>query len=96
MFHVQAASDASFAFPNISPQHRAFNQSLLNGVWGELENYVLDNTVAEVWAVIWPQPEATPFTTLLASLCLQIEYAPRHAHIMCFLEPIHLRTRFLV
>lgn len=38
----------TFAFPNISPQHKAFNQSRLGGVWGQLENYVLDNAVAEV------------------------------------------------
>ena len=40
---VRANKD-SFFFTNITPQHRAFNQSGAHGIWGELENAVFEDT----------------------------------------------------
>jgi endonuclease G len=42
----QANSD-SFFFTNIAPQHKRFNQSKLGGLWGELENLVLEQAETE-------------------------------------------------
>src|SRR3954468_11792812 len=39
---AKAANHASFFFPNITPQMNDFNQSGLDGVWGLLENAVLE------------------------------------------------------
>lgn len=38
------ANRDSFFFPNIAPQHARFNQSDQQGLWGELENLVLQQT----------------------------------------------------
>lgn len=35
----------SFFFTNMTPQHKAFNQSQLQGKWGALENAILDEVV---------------------------------------------------
>ncbi len=46
---ARKANVDSFFFTNIAPQHRAFNQSRLSGIWGELENAVFaDVDVAEL------------------------------------------------
>lgn len=39
---AKKANKDSFFFTNITPQHEAFNQSSKSGLWGELENAVLD------------------------------------------------------
>src|SRR3954468_10494508 len=39
---ARAANHDSFFYPNISPQMNDFNQSRLDGVWGLLENAVLE------------------------------------------------------
>jgi len=39
---AQQANRDSFYFTNIAPQHRAFNQSRLGGLWGELEDAILE------------------------------------------------------
>jgi endonuclease G, mitochondrial len=39
----QANSDSSY-FTNIAPQHERFNQSSRKGLWGQLENLVLEQT----------------------------------------------------
>jgi endonuclease G len=39
---ARLASSASFCFTNITPQHQDFNQSGRGGVWGLLENAVLE------------------------------------------------------
>ena len=43
---MQANRD-SFKFTNITPQHQAFNQSDKHGLWGELENALLDEISVE-------------------------------------------------
>ncbi|MFM0521768.1 MULTISPECIES: DNA/RNA non-specific endonuclease [Caballeronia] len=45
MEEARQANEDSFFFTNMTPQHRAFNQSMLNGKWGLLENAVLDDVV---------------------------------------------------
>ncbi|MDR5759270.1 DNA/RNA non-specific endonuclease [Caballeronia sp. LZ035] len=42
---ARQANQDSFFFTNMTPQHRAFNQSKLNGKWGLLENAVLEDVV---------------------------------------------------
>ena len=44
---AERANRDSFFYTNIAPQHEAFNQSSLRGLWGELENTVLDQAQAE-------------------------------------------------
>jgi endonuclease G len=39
---ARQANRDSFYFTNIAPQHDRFNQSLRNGLWGNLENLVLE------------------------------------------------------
>jgi endonuclease G len=45
MAEARQANEDSFFFTNMTPQHRAFNQSMLNGKWGLLENAVLEDVV---------------------------------------------------
>ena len=47
MREAQKANRDSFYFTNISPQHEAFNQSGLGGLWGELENAILEDVRVE-------------------------------------------------
>src|SRR4051812_10783469 len=44
---AQAANHDSFFFTNITPQMNDFNQSRLDGVWGLLENAVLEQAALE-------------------------------------------------
>jgi endonuclease G len=46
---AQAANVDTFHFTNCSPQHRDFNQS--DVTWQGLENYILDNAIAEKFRV---------------------------------------------
>ena len=39
---ARQANQDSFYFPNIAPQHERFNQSRRSGLWGELENLILE------------------------------------------------------
>jgi len=39
---ARQANDDSFFYSNITPQHEDFNQSEAKGLWGELENAILD------------------------------------------------------
>ena len=39
---AKQANIDSFYFPNITPQHQAFNQAQRNGLWGELEDALFD------------------------------------------------------
>ena len=41
------ANRDSFYFTNIAPQHEAYNQSGLNGLWGLLENAILEEVEVE-------------------------------------------------
>lgn len=41
---ARRANEESFFFTNITPQHEAFNQSGANGIWGELENAIFNDT----------------------------------------------------
>lgn len=41
------ANRESFYFTNIAPQHQAYNQSGLNGLWGLLENAILEEVEVE-------------------------------------------------
>ncbi|WP_064742049.1 DNA/RNA non-specific endonuclease [Inquilinus limosus] len=41
------ANRESFYFTNIAPQHEAYNQSGLNGLWGLLENAILEEAEVE-------------------------------------------------
>ncbi|MDR6294227.1 endonuclease G [Inquilinus ginsengisoli] len=41
------ANRESFYFTNIAPQHEAYNQSGLNGLWGLLENAILEEVEVE-------------------------------------------------
>lgn len=40
---AKQANDDSFFYSNITPQHKDFNQSDAKGLWGELENAILDS-----------------------------------------------------
>ena len=40
---AQQANEDSFFFTNIAPQHQNFNQSSRGGLWGELENAILED-----------------------------------------------------
>jgi len=40
---AKQANIDSFKFPNITPQHQAFNQSEKHGLWGELENALFED-----------------------------------------------------
>lgn len=42
---ARQANVDSFFFSNMTPQHKAFNQSFLSGKWGLLENAILDDVV---------------------------------------------------
>ncbi len=42
-----AANKDSFFFTNISPQHQAFNQSSRSGLWGDLENAIMEDVRVE-------------------------------------------------
>jgi endonuclease G, mitochondrial len=42
---ARQANVDSFFFTNMTPQHKAFNQSFLSGKWGLLENAILDDVV---------------------------------------------------
>lgn len=44
---AERANRDSFHYTNIAPQHAQFNQSRLGGLWGELENAVLDEVRVE-------------------------------------------------
>lgn len=44
---ARKANDDSFCFTNIAPQHESYNQSSRGGLWGELENLVLENADAQ-------------------------------------------------
>ena len=44
---AEKANVDSFFFTNITPQHEAFNQSSKSGLWGRLENAILDEVDVE-------------------------------------------------
>ncbi|MCL6654979.1 endonuclease [Agrobacterium rubi] len=44
---AEQANRDSFYFTNIAPQHERYNQSSRNGLWGELENLVLEQADIE-------------------------------------------------
>ncbi len=44
---ARRANKDSFYFTNITPQHQAFNQSERRGLWGQLENAILDEVDVE-------------------------------------------------
>lgn len=44
---AKKANRDSFCFTNITPQHQAFNQSERHGLWGRLENAILDDVDVE-------------------------------------------------
>lgn len=44
---AERANRESFYFTNIAPQHEAYNQSGLNGLWGLLENAILEDVEVE-------------------------------------------------
>jgi endonuclease G len=44
---AQQANKDSFYFTNITPQHQAFNQSERSGLWGKLENAILEEVDVE-------------------------------------------------
>jgi endonuclease G, mitochondrial len=44
---AKRANKASFFFTNITPQHQAFNQSERHGLWGMLENAILEDVDVE-------------------------------------------------
>lgn len=44
---ARKANKDSFFFTNITPQHQNFNQSSRDGLWGELENAILDDVNVE-------------------------------------------------
>lgn len=44
---AKRANRESFYFTNIAPQHEAYNQSGLNGLWGRLENAILEDVEVE-------------------------------------------------
>ena len=44
---AKKANKDSFFFTNITPQHQNFNQSSRGGLWGELENAILDDVNVE-------------------------------------------------
>lgn len=44
---ARQANQDSFYFTNITPQHQSFNQSSRGGLWGELENAILEDVDVE-------------------------------------------------
>jgi len=44
---ARRANSDSFFYSNITPQHKAFNQSKANGIWGELENSIFADVNVE-------------------------------------------------
>ena len=48
---ARQANEDSFTFTNITPQRNTFNQSGAAGIWGELENALLDSAKAEAQRV---------------------------------------------
>ena len=44
---AKKANTDSFFFTNITPQHEAFNQSSKSGLWGQLENAILEGVEVE-------------------------------------------------
>lgn len=44
---AERANSDSFFYTNITPQHQSFNQSSRHGLWGELENAILDDVRVE-------------------------------------------------
>lgn len=44
---AERANSDSFFYTNIAPQHQSFNQSSRHGLWGELENAVLEDVDVE-------------------------------------------------
>jgi endonuclease G len=46
---AEAANNDTFHYTNCSPQHKDFNQN--NATWLGLENYILDNAIAERFRV---------------------------------------------
>ncbi|WP_299746917.1 DNA/RNA non-specific endonuclease [uncultured Tateyamaria sp.] len=44
---ARKANDDSFCFTNIAPQHESYNQSSRGGLWGKLEDLVLENADAQ-------------------------------------------------
>ena len=44
---ARQANKDSFFFTNITPQHQSFNQSSRHGLWGELENAILEDIEVE-------------------------------------------------
>jgi len=44
---AKKANKDSFFFTNITPQHEAFNQSSKSGLWGKLENAILEDVSVE-------------------------------------------------
>jgi endonuclease G, mitochondrial len=47
MAEAKKANIDSFFFTNITPQHEAFNQSSKSGLWGQLENAILESVEVE-------------------------------------------------
>ena len=48
---AKKANSDSFFFTNIAPQHEAFNQSERDGLWGQLENAILEEAGVEALRV---------------------------------------------
>lgn len=44
---AEHANNDSCHYTNLAPQHRDFNQSAAGGIWGELENHILNHAEAQ-------------------------------------------------